>query len=178
MPVFISGVPAHVLIVHAVVVLVPLAVLACAAVALWPAARRRYGWLAVGLTAVATICVPLAMGSGDDLRNRLVPTDLIRQHTTLGDQLVLFIAGLLVLVLALVGLDSYRRRQATKATADQDTTEVVPARGRRLMMITLAVLTVAFAATSAIQVIRIGDSGARAAWAETHYVAPPSTGTG
>jgi hypothetical protein len=39
------------------------------------------------------------------------------------------------------------------------------------MMITLAVLTIAFAATSAIQVIRIGDSGARAAWAETHYVA-------
>jgi hypothetical protein len=176
MPVFVSGLPVHVLIVHAVVVLVPLAVLACMVVALWPAARRRYGWLTVGLTAIAAVCIPVATGSGEDLRDRLVPTDLIRQHAHLGDELFVFVAALLVLVLALVAFDHYRGRQGSQAAGEQ--AEVVPARGHRVIVITLAVLTVGFAATSAVQVVRIGDSGARAAWADTHYVDPPSNRNG
>ena len=58
MPAFVFGLPSHVLVVHAVVVLVPLAVLGAVAVALWPAARRRCGWLGVGVTVVATACIP------------------------------------------------------------------------------------------------------------------------
>ena len=173
MPVFVSGLPLHVLVVHAVVVLVPLAVLACTAVALWPAARRRHGWLAVGLTAAATVSVPLAMGSGDDLKDRLVPTDLISEHAHLGDQLLVFVAALLALVVALVVFD--RRKTARATLAD---TGSAPSRGHRVVVIALAVLTVGFAATSAVQVVRIGDSGARAAWADQHYVAPPSHGQG
>src|SRR5215470_12734485 len=102
MPVFISGLPVHVLIVHAVVVLVPLSVLAALTVALWPAARRRFGWLAVGLTAVATVCIPIATSSGEDLRDRLAATPLIREHAHLGDQLLVFVAALLVVLTALV----------------------------------------------------------------------------
>jgi hypothetical protein len=173
MPVFVSGLPVHVLVVHAVVVLVPLAVLACTVVALWPAARRRHGWLTVGLTAAATVSVPLAMGSGDDLKARLVPSDLIQQHAHLGDQLLVFVAALLVVVLALVFFD---RRRASRAAGEQ--ADAVPARGPRIVVIALAVLTVGFAATSAVQVVRIGDSGARAAWADQQYVAPQAHGAG
>ncbi|GAA4544961.1 DUF2231 domain-containing protein [Amycolatopsis samaneae] len=170
MPVFITGLPLHVLVVHAVVVLVPLAVLASIVVAAWPAARRRYGWPAVGFALVATALIPIATGSGEDLRDRLVPTDLIRQHAHLGDQLLVFVAALFVLVTALVGFDHHRRRLAEKASVEQS--EPVPARGRKAVVVVLAVLTVGFGATSAVQVVRIGDSGARAAWARTQYVAP------
>lgn len=167
MPVFISGLPLHVLVVHAVVVLVPLAVLGTLTVAVWPAARRRFGWLVVGLTAVATACIPLATGSGEDLRDRITPTDLIRQHAHLGDELLIFVAGLFVVSAALVWFDHRRRTAATAETQETAT----PGSARAIALV-LSVLTIALAAVSAVQVVRIGDSGARAAWSDTQYTAP------
>lgn len=170
MPFLISGVPLHVLAVHAVVVLVPLAVLAAVIVAVWPAARRRFGWLVVGLTALATISIPVATQSGEDLRDRLAPTELIRQHAHLGDQLLVFVAGLLVVAAALMWFDRGRARSsATAATVARPMTVVVPV---------LAVLVVVLAAASAVQVVRIGDSGAKAAWSGTQYTAPQHHGGG
>jgi hypothetical protein len=163
MPVFLGGLPLHVLIVHAVVVLVPLSVLGALVVALWPAARRRFGWLVVGLTAVATVCIPIATSSGEDLRDRLVPTDLIRAHAELGDELLVFVAFQLVFTTALVWFTWRQGRQAPEATGK------LPAKP---IVIGLAALTVVLGVVSAVQVVRIGDSGARAAWAEKQYTAP------
>ncbi|EME60916.1 DUF2231 domain-containing protein [Amycolatopsis decaplanina] len=162
MPPFVSGLPLHVLVVHAVVVLVPLAVLATIVIAIWPAARQRAGWPAVGLTAAATVCVPIAADSGEDLRDRLAPTALISEHAQLGDQLLIFVVGLLVVSTALVWFDHRRRRE-------QPGTSRVP---RKPVVISLAVLTVAAAVLSAVQVVRIGDSGARAAWSDRQYETP------
>jgi hypothetical protein len=39
----------------------------------------------------------------------------------------------------------------------------------RVGVVALAVLAVVFAVASTVQVIRIGDTGARAAWGSTHY---------
>jgi uncharacterized membrane protein len=162
MPVFVNGLPLHPLVVHAVVVLVPLAVLGTIVVAVWPAARRRFGWLVVGLTVLATISIPVATSTGEDLRDRLASNDLIRAHAELGDQLLVFVAGLLVVSLALVWFDHRRRREAPGAAR-------VPAKP---IIGVLAVLTVALAVVSAVQVVRIGDSGAKAAWSGVQYTAP------
>jgi hypothetical protein len=147
-----------VLVIHAVVVLVPLAVAGTVAIAVWPAARRRYGWLVVGVTALAGVLIPIATGSGEDLRDRLPQTDLIREHAHLGDQLLIFVIGLFVVSTARVWIE-HRRPGAVKA-----------------ITITLAVLTIGFAAVSAVQVVRIGDSGARAAWSSVQYTAPQPRG--
>lgn len=164
MPVFVFGLPLHALVVHAVVVLVPLAVVGTVAVALWPKFRVRFGWPIVGLTAVATATIPIATSSGEDLRDRLVPTDLIRQHARLGDELLIFVMGLFVVCTALVWFDRYRRRAEGPGAARR-----VPA---KLVIVTLTVLTVGLAVTSAVQVVRIGDSGARAVWSDTRYIPP------
>ncbi|HET6504369.1 MAG TPA: DUF2231 domain-containing protein [Amycolatopsis sp.] len=169
MPVFISGLPLHVLVVHAVVVLVPLAVVGTATIALWPAARRRYGWLVVGVTAVATLVIPIATSSGDDLRDRLPRTDLIQQHASLADGLLPFVAALLVVVAALVWFDQRQRREGPGAATTQAKVAGVP---RKAVSVVLTVLTVALAVVSAVQVVRIGDSGAHAAWAGKQYIAP------
>jgi hypothetical protein len=163
MPVFVTGLPLHVLVVHAVVVLVPLAVLGALVVAIWPAARRSCGWLVVATTAVATACIPVATSSGEDLRDRLTPTALIRQHAHLGDELLVFALGLLVAVTALVWFGARSHGDAPGAARFA---------GRRLAVAGLGALTVAFAVVCAVQVVRIGDSGARAAWTGKHYVAP------
>lgn len=164
MPVFVNGLPLHVLVVHAVVVLVPLAVVGTIVVALWPTARRRFGWLVVGLTALAAIAIPIATSSGGNLYDRVTPTELIHAHAELGDQLLVFVAGLLVVSVGLVWFDQRRRREAP-GTARVPTKPVIGV---------LAALTIALGAVSAVQVVRIGDSGAKAAWSDVHYTEPPS----
>jgi hypothetical protein len=47
--------------------------------------------------------------------------------------------------------------------------------GARLVALLVAVLTVVLAVVCAVQVFRIGDSGARAAWGDVRYVPQPRT---
>ena len=140
----INGLPWHPLVVHAVVVLLPLAMLGTVLVAVVPRWRRPYGPLVVAVAAVATALVPVATSSGEALEKHVGDPG---RHAELGDQLIWFALPLLVLVMALVVLD--RRGTA-----------------RRALTTTVAVLAVVAALASTVQVYRIGDTGARAAWAD------------
>lgn len=171
-PTFVSGLPLHPLVVHVAVVLVPAAVLGALVVALWPAARRRWGWPVVALTALAAISVPLATSTGEGLEHNLPRTPAIATHAELGDQLIVFVAPLLVVVLGLVLVERWRAPQR----ADGPGTVVAPrlsAGPARVAIVVLAVLTVAFAGASAVQVFRIGDSGARAVWGDVTFTPQP-----
>ncbi|HEX6447452.1 MAG TPA: DUF2231 domain-containing protein [Streptosporangiales bacterium] len=153
MPAFFHGLPLHPLVVHAVVVLVPLAVLGTIAIAVWPWARRRFGWLVVAVAAVATASIPVATSTGEGLEPHVRHTALLERHTHLGDQLlpfavVMFAAALLFQLLHASG----RIGRST---------------GLKIVAVALAVVTVAGAVASGVQVVRIGDAGARAVWAST-----------
>lgn len=177
MPTFISGLPLHVLLVHAVVVLVPLAVLSTVAIAVWPAALRRHGWLAVAVTAIATLAIPLTTSSGEGLKAHLPRDPLITAHAHLGDQLLPLVALLLVASLTLLVLDRYRDRMTGAALTEGPGTMTVDSTARtprwtRIAGVTLAAVTVLLGVVTAVQVVRIGDSGARAAWSRVHYIQP------
>lgn len=58
-PTLINGIPAHPLLVHAVVVLLPLAALCLVACAAWPPIMRRFGLALPALALVALVFVPL-----------------------------------------------------------------------------------------------------------------------
>jgi Predicted membrane protein (DUF2231) len=105
LPETVRGLPLHVLVVHAVVVLVPLAALGALGSALWPAARRHFGATAVVVAAVATVLVPVATGSGENLERRLGAEDLVRDHAHWGERMLPAMIVLLVAVLALALLD-------------------------------------------------------------------------
>ncbi|MGH3535651.1 MAG: DUF2231 domain-containing protein [Pseudonocardiaceae bacterium] len=172
-PTFISGLPVHVLLVHAVVVLVPLAVLGTVTIAVWPAARQRHGWLVVALTAVAALVIPLTTSSGEGLRAHLPPDPLIAAHAHLGDELLPFAGLLLVAATALVVLDRYRARAAADTRSEGPGAMVVDQPGwTRPASLALSGLVLVLAVVTAVQVVRIGDSGARAAWSQVHYVQP------
>jgi uncharacterized membrane protein len=132
----------HPLVVHAVVVLLPLAVLGTILVATHRPWRSTYGPLVVLCTAVATVLVPVATSSGESLERRVGDPG---RHAALGDQLIWFAIPLLVLVLALVALDRLRVTRTAATTS-------------------VAVLAVVAALAAGVQVYRVGDSGARAAW--------------
>lgn len=176
MPLLVFGLPTHVLLVHAVVVLEPLAVLGAVVIAVWPAARRRYGWLVVAVAAVATATVPLATEAGEALERALPRSPAIATHAHLGDELLPFAIVLLVLTAALMLLDRSRHRAGSIREIDPRSApgtvagRSVPSTALRLGFVVTALLTVAVAVACAVQVVRIGDSGARAAWGGQTYV--------
>jgi uncharacterized membrane protein len=96
----IGGLPLHPLVVHAAVVLTPLAVLAVVAFALRPAHRWLTRWPAVVLTGSAFLSVWVARLSGGSLldsRPELRP--LVAEHQERGEVLSLVVTVLLVLTL-------------------------------------------------------------------------------
>ena len=146
----VNGLPVHALIVHAVVVVVPLAAVGTLAIAVRPGWRATYGWLVVAAAAASVAMTPIATSSGEALQKRVGnPGD----HADLGGQLLWFVIPLLVLALALVLLD---RRQARSEEP------VVSATAMRVVV----VLAVVAGLATTVQVVRIGDSGARAAWGD------------
>src|SRR5689334_25224816 len=97
----INGLPVHPLVVHAVVVLLPAAVLGTIAIAFKPAWRAAYGKLVVAVAAVATALIPVATSSGEALEKHVGDPGKLAQ---LGDQLTCFAIPLLLLARALVYL--------------------------------------------------------------------------
>lgn len=171
-PTFVAGLPVHPLVVHAVVVLLPMAVVGSMLVAVWPASRARWAWPVVVLTAAAVVAIPLATSTGEGLEHNLPRTPAIAAHAELGDQLLVFAAPLLVCVAALAFLDRRRRRSVAAAPTGGPgamTASTATSAGARLTAVLVAVLTVVFAVVCAVQVFRIGDSGARAAWGDVQY---------
>lgn len=150
----INGLPVHPLVVHAVVVLLPLATLGTIAIAVRPAWRRSYGLLVVVATAIATVLIPVATSSGEALEERVGNPG---EHAEMGDQLIWFAIPMLLLAAALWWLD---RRSATG-----DGVSASRASSAGVLRAVAALAVVAALATS-VQVYRVGDSGARAAWGD------------
>jgi uncharacterized membrane protein len=144
-----NGLPIHPLVVHGVVVLLPLAILGTILIAVRPSWRAKYGPLVVAFAAVATVLIPVATQSGEQFEKRVGDPG---KHAELGEQLLWFALPLLILAVVLVVLDRYGTQGAL--------TTVV------------AVLAVIAAAAAGVQVFRVGDSGARAAWEDTVSSAP------
>jgi hypothetical protein len=167
----IDGLPAHVLIVHFVVVAVPLSALLLVASAVWPAARRRLGLATPVVALVTLLSVPVATNAGEWLQRRVPNDPLVRAHVRLGDSLLPWVIGLVVVAAAVWALDRVPARAGVEREpvpvgaagpgrgAPQTSALIGPA-----VRIVLAVLAVLVATGSIVQVYRIGESGARASW--------------
>jgi hypothetical protein len=190
----IHGLPAHVLLIHAVVVLVPAAALMLVASAVWPAARAKLGFLTPAVALVALALVPITTQAGhwlqDHLRNNEGKVNpLILRHAELGDGLLPWAIGIFVMSAAVWVLS--RRYDLAWSTAPAPRTAAVPVgvggpaidgatageaegapaatrtAGRALPLWAtslVAALSIAVAVGGVVQLVRIGDSGAQAAW--------------
>jgi hypothetical protein len=152
----IAGLPLHALVVHAVVILVPLAALLVIAAAVSGAVRRRAGVVTPLLATAAFGVIPIATQSGEAFFARLNEPAVAEGHTTLGKGLWPWV--LAFVVLAWVHWAMARRTEAVPASEERGATRP---RGAVLAVALLAILA-SLAAT--VQVVRVGDSGARAVW--------------
>jgi hypothetical protein len=170
----IGGLPAHILLVHLTVVLLPTAAAATVASAAWPTARRRLGIVTPLLALAALICVPITVHAGEWLYARVQSTPLIVRHQKLGH-------GLLPWAIALfaVAVIEYAWFYYTGAEVASDNgAHSARARTRPLVTVIATVLALVVGVGVVIQVYRIGDSGSRAVWQGSFSKTPLSTGPG
>jgi uncharacterized BrkB/YihY/UPF0761 family membrane protein len=146
----IQGLPLHPLIIHAVVILVPLAALGGIAISLLTWARKRYGSLVVVGAFGAAVSTYVAQIAGQALYNSLPQrSPALEFHASIGTQLLLWVillfVGTVVVMLAQRLIDQEKPRG-------------------RVALIAGAVLTIAMAIVCTIQVVRIGHAGSTSVW--------------
>ncbi|OBH80794.1 DUF2231 domain-containing protein [Mycobacterium scrofulaceum] len=147
----INGLPAHALLLHFVVVLVPLTAVLEIVCVFWPTARRGpLLWLAL-LFAVATmVLTPITVDAGEWLYDlRAKPDAILQKHATLGETMTYFAAALLAAALVLVVMRVIERRSD---------------KSRVVVRATIAILVLAVAISSMVQIYRVGDAGAQSVW--------------
>jgi hypothetical protein len=159
------GLPAHPLIVHAALALVPTAAVLTVVGALWPAAQRRIGWLAVVLAAIAVVTVWLAQGSGEELEHQVDETNLVEEHAELGDQML--IPSIAMLVGAVLVTAAGRRGDGGSRWDDGAGAASYSTRGASAVSAVVAVVALAASGFAVIQMARVGHSGAKAVWDDT-----------
>ncbi len=117
----VFGLPLHPLVIHAVVVLVPLAALGAFALAGVPRWRRAYGWPVLALATVALLSVPVATRTGEQLKASLTlggpVLDKVARHQQLGGLVIWAVLPLWALLLALVLAHRSGQRPGVEAVA-------------------------------------------------------------
>jgi hypothetical protein len=146
-----NGLPAHVLLVHFIVVLGPLTAVLAILCAVWPAARQRLVWLVLVLSLLVAALTPLTTEAGEWLEHRVGRSPLLHAHTELGDTMLYFSLALLVAAVLLAVLHLRASRSRPLSTA---------------LSVIVAVFVVAAGVSTIVQVYRIGDSGAKATWGQ------------
>jgi cytochrome c-type biogenesis protein CcmH/NrfG len=197
-PDVINGLPAHVFLVHIVVIFVPLAALLLILSALWPSARRRLGIVTPLVALVAVAAIPPTTNAGSWLIKRVPHDPLVSAHAKLADGLLPWVIGMFVfaaaiwvlwakqhwflrtdkpgeveldkqqaLVSSTVGGSGGGAEEAGEQTVVTTAAAVAarPAPGwMRIVRVVAVVVALAVSVGSVVEVYRIGDAGAKAAW--------------
>jgi hypothetical protein len=146
----ISGLPAHALLVHAMVVVAPLTALLEILCALWPAARRHLVWLVLAFALVTAALTPITANAGGWLYDQEHHhRDILNTHAERGGWMIYFAIALLVVAVVLALVHWREVRAAAPGLA---------------VRVVVAVVAIVVGAASIVQIVRIGDSGAQSVW--------------
>ncbi|WP_375489472.1 hypothetical protein [uncultured Jatrophihabitans sp.] len=196
MPTQINGLPAHVLLIHVIVVLAPLGALFTVLSAVWPAARRRIGIVGPITTALVLVFTPITTNAGEWLEHKLEANGAnkaIEKHADLGDTFLWYAIGLFVVSVGVwlwgrrrdavagpvrtkttgeaAGDDAAERAGGGTATLVRTDRRTAPeSTGARVTAFVVGFVSVAVSVLVVWQVYRIGDSGAHAAWDYVHHL--------
>ncbi len=156
----ILGLPAHPLIIHAAVVLIPLLVVGAIVYSVWPKVRERIDWAVGALAIVAPLAAFGAVQSGVDFRTQLIGNSdsiplakQIDQHESFGHDLLWWTIALGVATIAVVAYRWQLHRTG----------------GTELALVNIggAVVLVALSIVVGYYVFRTGDTGAHMVWGKS-----------
>jgi uncharacterized membrane protein len=146
----INGLPAHVLLVHAIVVLAPLTAVLAILCGIFPPVRRRLIWLVLVLALITAALTPITADAGEWLFDRQHDhTAILQTHQERGEKMIYFAIALAVVAIVLAILHM-REGRAEKRRV-----------GANLVV---AILALAVGVSSIIFVYMVGDAGAQSVW--------------
>ena len=180
----IGGLPAHPLVVHLPVVLVPLATIGALIMLIRPSWRRSYELPVAVLAVVAAVATQLALMSGEQLEEDVRRSELIEKHSQIAEQARPFVFVFAALMVAVAVWDIVQRRRVVDdrhqvAGPDEElgqpssgsiatarrTSSATTARSRAASVaVVLTALGLVFGVISTVQIYRTGHSGATATW--------------
>ena len=152
----IQGLPAHPLLVHGPVVLIPLGALLGIVLVVRRQWRVTVGPWLVLLAVVTFVLTFLAAQTGEELQANVRDTELVRQHAELGGALRPIALALLLVIVMLVAPAWAHARGGPGA--------LVRLAHSKLWNIVTVVLVVAISLLATYWVIQTGHSGADAVW--------------
>ena len=150
------GLPAHPLLVHLPVVMVPLAALGALILAIRPQWWARAGWWVTGASGIGMIGAILAAGSGEELEHKVERSQVLEHHAQLGETARLLSVILFVVLVAVMALRRYRPNDMAK----------------RAVGIVASVAIAASAVGATWAMVATGHNGAKASWCEVSKSCP------
>ena len=156
----IGGIPAHPLLVHIPVVLIPLAVVGVL-LCLWPRFRGALFIPTVVITVIGAFGAAFAANSGDSLEERVPESPALHDHKDLGEMARNFALLMMLLVIAAFVVWLLSRREGSAA--------VLPKVVTGLLALSLVVGCVA-----TWYVVDAGHAGAKITWNRALKNAPPA----
>ena len=162
MPHTIGGIPLHPLVVHAAIVLIPLAAIGVMLIAFVPRWRERYGGLVALFALGALVGTLLAKFTGENFQKDLgITSEKVTTHADLGQKMLYFVIPLFLVAIALWWVGRREKEHQPYGVG---------------LTISLGVVSVIVALAAGVWVVRVGHSGANAVWGGT--VATTNSGAG
>jgi hypothetical protein len=159
-----SGLPAHPLLLHVPVILIPVAAVGAVVLVIWPRLFARHG-LWIGLVAVVALgATNLTIGAGHALRNdlNLQGAGIVSQHASAADTLrILLIVFTALLLVAVAVFRTAGPRVTGVGPFDGALTAI---RSGAALGAALRVIVAVFALASLYYCFHTGDLGAKAVW--------------
>lgn len=159
----IGALPAHPLIVHIPVVLVPLATVGALLMLIRPSWRERFEIPTAVLAVVAAIATQLAIGSGEALEERVEESKLVKAHAGIAEQARPWVFLFALVMVGVVVWDIVQKRRAAGSEAAPETVRSRAAK----VAVTLTAVGLILGIGSSVQIYRTGHSGAKATWHDT-----------
>lgn len=159
------GLPAHPLLVHLPVVLVPLAALVAVVFAVRPAWLDRFGWILVALSGVGALGAILAAGSGEGLEEILRANGeqigpAVHDHAEMGETARTVSILFFLVVAAVVGVRYLARRRR------EVTSGIWPFIRSKGAAVVVAGALVVSAGAATVAIVKAGHQGAKITWQE------------
>jgi uncharacterized membrane protein len=151
----VNDLPAHVLLVHFVVVLIPVTVVLEIVLVLWRQLRDLLWWVPIVLGAGLIVLVRYTESAGEWFDDHLGNPPFVRDHAELGETAIWIAIALLVVAVG-IALLHLRERKANAAA----------------LTVVVTVLTIVVGVLGCVQLYRIGDSGSKAVWGDVVKSAP------
>jgi uncharacterized membrane protein len=153
----ITGLPAHPLLLHVPVVLIPILSVAAIALMLRPQWRRRYGVALAVLALIALAFTILTVAAGEAFQGsgQVALTAELEEHARLGEQLRIVMIIFAAAIIFIVSRDQVQRRAGR--TSAETSRHPFADHGLRAAITVLAIVAL-------VWVVRTGHQGAKATW--------------